>query len=310
MPMLVRRWRCTRYQASIAAARRLGPRTGRVIEQLAAQAAWNSLSSRCGGCWAGSAVGDALSRQIGRTAPPASPEPVVNCLPLSVSTSPGTSNRRRARRTPGTSHGGRSGHDLAYHAEPGVLIHAGDQLGRVSSCEEDPAYQVHLPQRHRRVPLPPHVTVRAAACGAAGSMSLCRSGPGARSSATAPATPRPGPARGPAAGDPTADAPAAARTPTASISALTWRGDDGGCWYWSIRPPRPSRSYRRTQACTLCRETSIPLGDLGHRNTGSGIQDRPVTLLDHDNSTSANPGLPPPTPANDMRQASRLSRHL
>ncbi len=51
------------------------------------------------------------------------------------------------------------GHDLADHAEPRVIIHARDQPGLGPVGQEDPAHQVHLPQRHRGVPLPPHIAV-------------------------------------------------------------------------------------------------------------------------------------------------------
>lgn len=52
---------------------------------------------------------------------------------------------------------GRPGDHRSDHGEPGVAVDPGDQLALPAAGQEHPAHDVHLPQRHRRLALPPPV---------------------------------------------------------------------------------------------------------------------------------------------------------
>ena len=135
----------------------------RVIEQLAAQAPWNRSIFPV-------VVGDRgwvsrwampLSRQIrsNSTSPPL-PNRSVNCLPLSVRTSPGPRTGAAPQRTPGRPPGRWPGPPPRRSRSTGNGHRPRSRPWPQSPVgQERPADDVHLPQRHRLIPLPPQVAV-------------------------------------------------------------------------------------------------------------------------------------------------------
>ena len=224
---------------------------------------------------------------------------------MSVSTSPGAPNRRSAAAN--ARHTARPvARITTWHAEPGMIIDTGHELGLGPVGQEDPADQVHLPQRHRGVPLPPHVTVPRPLARLRLDQPVPDQGPGRHSSATAPHSPRPGPARAPAAADPTADAPAAARTPLSPPPRRPGAGTTPGAGTGpSARPARPAHNGGPTRARSAAtrqtgqRPPSPELPPPPPAQPGTAARPpttRPVPI----------PASRPMPPANDMRQPSRI----
>jgi hypothetical protein len=52
---------------------------------------------------------------------------------------------------------GRPAHHFGDHREPGMIIHTGDDLHLRPVSQHHPTDDVHLPQLHRRLTLPPHI---------------------------------------------------------------------------------------------------------------------------------------------------------
>ena len=275
----------------------------RVIEQLAAQAAVEPLDLARGRRERGwvSRWMMPLSRQIrsNSTSPPL-PNRSVNCLPLSVSTSPGTPNcaqrggERQAHRP-----AGRPDHDQADHAVPGMVIDPGHELGLGPVGQEHPADDVQLPQRHRLIALPPQVAVLGPLARAGLDQAMPDQDPVDAHPRRHRRPPRPCPARAPAAADPTADAPGAARTPP-PLTCADWCGHDPAASAGPpARPGRPAHSGgpRHARSAATPQPGPRPRSPEPRPAASRTARYRCSTT---DNSTSANPGLPPhSTPAND-----------
>ena len=135
-----------------------------------------------------------------------------------------------------------------------MIIDPGHDLRLGPVGQERPADDVQLPQRHRLISFPPQVAVL---------------GPLPRAGLDQPV-----PDQDPVDAHPRRrrDHPGLAqlvrqpqRTPLRMLPAhlahygldiaLTWCGHLSGRRERSARAPRPPRSYRRIQACTLCRDT-------------------------------------------------------
>ena len=286
----------------------------RVVEQLPAQAAVEPLDLP------GRGRRPRLGQPVDDPVVPADPveqhlpalaEPVGELLAVVGEHLPGHPERaqrggeRQAHRPAGG-----PGHHRGDHAEPGMVIDPGHDLGLGPVGQEHPADDVQLPQLHRLVAFPPPVAVLAAASAGPGSISpwrtrirytVIRDGTG-----TTPALPsscaiRSGPHRG---------CSRRISHTAASTSALTWCGHDSGRRDRSASPPRPPCSYRRTQVCTLCRDTPTRAATSVTGTPAATARTARYRCSTTDTSTSANPGLPPPDARKRRVNRKAESRHL
>ena len=255
-----------------------------VIEELAAQAAVEPLDLARGGGMAG--LGQPVNDPVVPADPveqhlPALPETISKLLAIVSEHLPGhpelaqRGGERQANRPARRPH-----HDLADHAEPGMIIHPGHQLRLGSVGQEDPAHQIHLPQRHRSVPLPPHIAVFGPLAGLRLDQAVADQDP----VDTHPRRHRahPGPAQ-------LVSQPQ--RTPPRMLPPqLTHRRLDLHADLVRARLRAPRAVHQPAQATLLIAADprmhaltryAIPVSDFRHRNPGCSIQDRPVPLLDH-----------------------------
>jgi len=171
-------------------------------------------------------------------------------------------------------------HHGGDHAEPGVVIDAGDQLALGAVGQEHRPGDIQLPQLHRHVPLPPLVVLAAALALARrdqavphqdpveGGPGRHRADPGLAELIAQPARPPPGMSPAQAADhrlDVRIQMPRLGTRPVRMI---------GQCRQTAGPVPRQPVVHR------LARDPVTP-GDLGNRGTGDNLHDRVITLL-HD----------------------------
>jgi hypothetical protein len=198
-------------------------------------------------------------------------------------------------------------HDLADHAVPRMVIDPGHDLRLGAVGQERPADNVELPQRHRRLPLPPAVGV----LGPLPRLRVDQAVPDQHPVHAHPRRHRNHANLGQFVGHPQ-------RTPPRMLPAhLAHHRLDLGAHLVRARL-RPLRAVHQPGQARLLITADPgmhalprhpePLSRLSDRNPGSNIQDSPVTLLDNRQLNQCQ-SRPPArmTPANDMRERSRIT---